>query len=84
MMQKSITFTTIFRVKRCYVLYDFSCKKVPISLRYAKKVLYYLLFLFFSLFKSKWPFFTHLQTNINRNFQCMFSFLFLFLFDCET
>jgi hypothetical protein len=37
MMQKSITFTTIFRVKKCYFHYDFACKKVPLSLRYAKK-----------------------------------------------
>jgi hypothetical protein len=28
MMQKSTTFTTIFSVKKCYFLYDFSCKKV--------------------------------------------------------
>jgi hypothetical protein len=37
MMQKSTTFTTIFRVKKCYFHYDFACKKVPLSLRYAKK-----------------------------------------------
>jgi hypothetical protein len=37
MMQKNTTFTTIFRVKKCYFHYDFSCKKVPLSLRYAKK-----------------------------------------------
>jgi hypothetical protein len=36
MMQKSTTFTAIFRVKKCYFHYDFSCKKVPLSLRYAK------------------------------------------------
>jgi hypothetical protein len=35
-MQKSTTFTTIFRVKKCYFHYDFACKKVPLSLRYAK------------------------------------------------
>jgi hypothetical protein len=28
MMQKSTTFTTIFRVKKCYFHYDFACKKV--------------------------------------------------------
>jgi hypothetical protein len=39
MMQKSTTFTTIFRVKKCYFHYDFACKKVPLSLRYAKKYL---------------------------------------------
>jgi hypothetical protein len=39
MMQKSTTFTTIFRVKRCYFHYDFVCKKVPLSLRYAKKII---------------------------------------------
>jgi hypothetical protein len=27
MMQKSTTFTTIFRVKKCYFHYDFACKK---------------------------------------------------------
>jgi hypothetical protein len=37
MMQKSTTFTTIFREKKCYFHYDFACKKVPLSLRYAKK-----------------------------------------------
>jgi hypothetical protein len=37
MMQKSTTFTTIFRVKKCYFHYDFASKKVPLSLRYAKK-----------------------------------------------
>jgi hypothetical protein len=37
MMQKSTTFTTIFRVKKCYFHYDFACKKVPLSLRYAKR-----------------------------------------------
>jgi hypothetical protein len=37
MTQKSTTFTTIFRVKKCYFHYDFACKKVPLSLRYAKK-----------------------------------------------
>jgi hypothetical protein len=36
MMQKSTTFTTIFRIKKCYSHYDFACKKVPLSLRYAK------------------------------------------------
>jgi hypothetical protein len=36
MTQKSSTFTTIFRVKKCYFYYDFACKKVPLSLRYAK------------------------------------------------
>jgi hypothetical protein len=36
MVQKGTTFTTIFRVKKCYFHYDFSCKKVPVSLRYAK------------------------------------------------
>jgi hypothetical protein len=36
-MQKSTTFTTILRVKKCYFHYDFACKKVPLSLRYAKK-----------------------------------------------
>jgi hypothetical protein len=36
-MQKSTTFTTNFRVKKCYFYYDFACKKVPLSLRYAKK-----------------------------------------------
>jgi hypothetical protein len=37
MMQKSATFTTIFRVKKFYFQYDFAHKKVPLSLRYAKK-----------------------------------------------
>jgi hypothetical protein len=40
MMQKSTTFT-IFRVKKCYFHYDFACKKVPLSLRYAKKYFFY-------------------------------------------
>jgi hypothetical protein len=40
MMQKSTNFTTIFRVKKCHFHYDFACKKVPFSLRYAKKYLY--------------------------------------------
>jgi hypothetical protein len=40
MMQKSTTFTTIFRVKKCYFHYDFACKKVPLSLRYAKKLIW--------------------------------------------
>jgi hypothetical protein len=35
MMQKSTTFATIFRVQKCYFHYDFACKKVPFSLRYA-------------------------------------------------
>jgi hypothetical protein len=39
MMQKSTTFTTIFRVKKCYFHYDFACKKVPLSLRYVKKTI---------------------------------------------
>jgi hypothetical protein len=39
MMQKSTTFTTIFRAKKCYFHYDFACKKVPVSLRYAKKLI---------------------------------------------
>jgi hypothetical protein len=34
--QKITTFTTIFRVKKCYFHYDFACKEVPLSLRYAK------------------------------------------------
>jgi hypothetical protein len=37
-MQKSTTFTTIFRVKKCYFHYDFAYKKVSFSLRYAKNV----------------------------------------------
>jgi hypothetical protein len=40
MMQKSTTFTTIFRVKKCYFHYDFACKKVPLSFRYAKKSIF--------------------------------------------
>jgi hypothetical protein len=40
MMQKSTTFTTIFRVKKYYFHYDFTCKKVPLSLRYAKKQIF--------------------------------------------
>jgi hypothetical protein len=40
MMQKSTTFTTIFRVKKCYFHYDFACKKVSLSLRYAKKYIF--------------------------------------------
>jgi hypothetical protein len=36
MMQKSTTFTTIFRVKKCYFHFDFACKKVSLSLRDAK------------------------------------------------
>jgi hypothetical protein len=35
-MQKSSTFTTTFRLKKCYFHYDYACKKVPLSLRYAK------------------------------------------------
>jgi hypothetical protein len=42
MMQKSTTCTTIFRVKKCYFYYDFACKKVPLSLRYAKNDNYFL------------------------------------------
>jgi hypothetical protein len=38
MMQKNTTFTTIFRVKKYYFHYDFACKKVPLPLRYAKKI----------------------------------------------
>jgi hypothetical protein len=38
--KKSTTFTTIFRVKKCYYHYDFVCKKVPLSSRYAKIVVY--------------------------------------------
>jgi hypothetical protein len=37
MMQKSTTLNPIFRVKKCYFHYDCVCKKVPLSLRYAKK-----------------------------------------------
>jgi hypothetical protein len=37
-MQKSTTFTTIFPVKKYYFHYDFACKKVPLSLRYAKNI----------------------------------------------
>jgi hypothetical protein len=40
MMQKSTTFTRILRVKKCYFQYDFACKKVPLSLRYARIVIY--------------------------------------------
>jgi hypothetical protein len=40
MMQKNTTFTTIFRVKKCYFHYDFTCKKVSLSLRYAKIAIY--------------------------------------------
>jgi hypothetical protein len=36
MKQKSTTFTTNFYVKKCYFHYDFVCKKVLLSLRYAK------------------------------------------------
>jgi hypothetical protein len=36
LMQKRTAFTTIFRVKKCGFHYDFACKKVPLSLRYAK------------------------------------------------
>jgi hypothetical protein len=39
-MQKSTTFTRILRVKKCYFQYDFACKKVPLSLRYAKKYVF--------------------------------------------
>jgi hypothetical protein len=35
-MQKSTTFTTIFGVNKCDFHYDFSCKKVSLSFRYAK------------------------------------------------
>jgi hypothetical protein len=45
MMQKSTTFTTIFRVKKCYFHYDFACKKVSLSLRY-----YYSLFIIIILY----------------------------------
>jgi hypothetical protein len=38
MMQKSTAFTTIFHLKKCYFHYDFACKKVPLSLRHAKKI----------------------------------------------
>jgi hypothetical protein len=39
MMQKSTTFTTIFRVKSAtFTKILFACKKVPLSLRYAKKI----------------------------------------------
>jgi hypothetical protein len=37
MMQKSTTFTMIFRVKKGYFHYDLACKKVAPSIRYAKK-----------------------------------------------
>jgi hypothetical protein len=37
MMQKNTTFTTIYHIKKCLFHYDFSCEKVPLSLRYAKK-----------------------------------------------
>jgi hypothetical protein len=40
MMQKSTIFTAIFRVKKCYFHYDFACKKVPLSLRYAKNIFF--------------------------------------------
>jgi hypothetical protein len=45
MMQKITTFTTIFRVKKCYFHYDFACKKVSLSLRY-----YYSLFIIIILY----------------------------------
>jgi hypothetical protein len=32
--------TTSFRVKKCYFHYDFACKKVPLSLRYATKLFF--------------------------------------------
>jgi hypothetical protein len=38
-MQKSTTFSTIFRVKKCYFHYDFACKKLPLLLGYAKKLI---------------------------------------------
>jgi hypothetical protein len=45
MMQKTTTFTTIFRVKKCYFHYYFACKKMPLSLPYAKKIVMYSIFL---------------------------------------
>jgi hypothetical protein len=47
MMQKSTTFITIFRGKKCYFHYDFACKKVPLSLRYAKKNVYFIYFIIY-------------------------------------
>jgi hypothetical protein len=44
MIKKSTTFTTIFRVKKCYFRYEFACKKVPLSLRYAKNTIFFFLF----------------------------------------
>jgi hypothetical protein len=42
MMQKSTTFTTIFRVKKYYFHYDFTCKKVPLSFDLQKNVFFHL------------------------------------------
>jgi hypothetical protein len=38
MMKKSTAFSTIFRLKKCFY-YDFSLKKILLSLRYAKNVI---------------------------------------------
>jgi hypothetical protein len=40
MMQKSSTFTTIFRVKKCYFHYDFACKKSDTFITICKKDLF--------------------------------------------
>jgi hypothetical protein len=62
MIQKSITFTTIFRVKKCYFHYDFACKKVPLSLRYAKNYLVVRVTFFFSQSLVKTP--NNIQTGM--------------------
>jgi hypothetical protein len=62
MIQKSITFTTIFRVKKCYFHYDFACKKVTLSLRYAKNYLVVRVTFFFSQSLVKTP--NNIQTGM--------------------
>jgi hypothetical protein len=47
MMQQSTTFTTIFRVKKCYFHYDFACKKVPLSYDMQKINIQFFLLIFF-------------------------------------
>jgi hypothetical protein len=60
MLQKH--FTTIFRLKKCYFHYDFACKKVPFSLRYAKEVHFW--FIFYLLWKSNFE--KYVSTNKNE------------------
>jgi hypothetical protein len=67
MMQKSTTFTMSFRVKKCYFHYDFACKKVPLSLRYAKKYICNRIRILIGFCKLFWQCLTYKENKTKEN-----------------